>query len=240
MSEESTQQEQQEVSAPKKRGGLSFFRLVIFVVIVGVIAAVGYVFLSSGVVGKSVATVNGEKITQAQYDARQSQLASVFSAQGQDPTSVELAPLIKQQVIDDLIAEALILQEAEKEGIAVDQAAVDTAFEQSKSQFADEKAFADELTKQGFTEDSFKKTLANQNIFQQYINAHVDLASVSATEEEVEALYEQSVSGGGENIPEFEEVKGQVEAEVVRQKQQALINEFMANLRSSSQVEVLI
>lgn len=242
MSEESTQQEQEvpSPSSPKKRSGLSLFRLAAFVVIVGVVAVGGYSLLKGGLIDKAVAVVNGEKITQEKYDSRQAQLASVLSAQGQDPTSEELVGIIKQQVLDDLVAETLILQEAKKEGITAKEDEVNAVFEQSKSQFADEKVFADELTKQGFTESSFRATLTNQNIFQQYLNAHVDLASVSATEEEVEALYEQSISGGGENIPELEEVRDQVQAEVVRQKQQALINEFMNNLRNSSQIEILI
>lgn len=223
----------------KKRSGLSFFKLLVFIVIVVAIVVIGYFVMKQGGIGKAVAVVNGQKIMRLVYDERYAQLASIITSQGQSATTTEAQAAIKNQTLDNLVTETLLLQAADKEGIKTDEKAVDTAFTQNKSQFPDEAEFKKALTAQGYTESTFKEFLTKDNIIRQYLTAHVDLSSAPATKEEVEALYKQAAAND-KTVPPLEQVRAQVENQINQQKQQQLISNFIQQLRASSTVETLI
>ncbi|HEY9584068.1 MAG TPA: SurA N-terminal domain-containing protein [Candidatus Paceibacterota bacterium] len=237
MGEETTNQE----GGAAKRGGLSFAKLIIFIVIVAAIIVVGYFVMNGGIGGQgaAVAMVNGSKITRSEYDVRYARLENTVTAQGQSATSTEIQLAIKEQVLNDLISETLVLQAAEKEGIKADSVAVDAAFTQSKAGFPDATAFEAELKKQGFTESTFKETIERNNIIQQYLKAHIDISSITASEAEVKDLYEQ-VSAGDDTVPPLSEVRAQVENQIISQKQQVLITNHINELKAAGTVETLI
>lgn len=235
MSEEATVESQPETA--KKRSGLSFTRLFVFLIIIVIIVAAGYFLAGDG--GEAVAVVNGQKIARSIYDGRYAQLAAVVASQGQSATSTEIADEIKKQTLDNLVTETLLLQEADKEGIKVNTEEVNTQFTQSKAQFADDAAFQKALTDQGYIEGTFREFLTRGNIIQQYLLAHVDMSSAAATEEEVKNLYNQA-SASGTNVPPLEQVRAQVESQIVQQKQQVLITNFVNQLKASSTIETLI
>ena len=225
-----------------KRGGLSFLKLVVFLVIVTAIIAGGYYIMKQGGFGgqgAAVASVNGEKITRSEYDKVYERLVITIKAQGQSATSTKIQAAIKQQTLNNLIAETLLLQGAEKEGIKADATAVDTAFTQSKGGFPDAAAFEAELKKQGFTESSFKATIERNNIIQQYLKVKVDVSSATASDAEVKALYDQ-VAKTDKTVPPLKDVRAQVENQILSQKQQVLINTFIEKLKATSKIETLI
>lgn len=239
MSEETTGNQQETTS---KRSGSSFFKILAFIVIVGVIAVGGYFLMKNGVGsigGKAVAIVNGEKITRTVYDERYAQLAASITAQGQSATTTEAAAAIKNQTLDNLITETLILKAAEKENIKANEEAINTQLTQSKSQFADADTFAKELTAQGFTESTFRKFLTRNNIIQQYLAVHIDVSSATASQEEVTAFYNQAAANDA-NIPPLAEIRAQVENQIVQTKQQQLVAKFIEQLKASSVIETLI
>ena len=237
MSEETTESQQ---GATKRRGSL-FFKLFVFIVIAGVIAGAGYFLVKNGIGGsnQAVAMVNGEKITRTVYDERYARLAASITAQGQSATTTEAVAAIKNQTLDNLITETLILKAAEKENIKANEEAINTQLAQSKSQFADEDTFAKELTAQGFTKSTFRKFLTRNNIIQQYLAVHIDISSATASQEEVTALYNQAAAGNA-NIPPLAEIRTQVENQIVQTKQQQLVTKFIEQLKASSVIETLI
>lgn len=236
MSEETTQTETQaEESTSKPRSFIG--RIVKLVVIVAIIAVAGY-YVSS-VFGGTVATVNGERITKGEYEAYYAKATAILAAQGVDVTTEETKALLKKQSIDDLVVETLVLQKADEEGIVSDAGVVDTQIEESKKQFADEAAFQAELTKQGFTEKTFKETLLRQNIIQQYLAKHVDVSGATPTEAEIQAVYKQAAAAN-KDLPALSEVRTLVEGEVVRQKQQTLVAAYLNTLKEASEIEILL
>jgi len=237
MSEETTGNQQE---TTKRGSGLSFFKIFVYILIIAVVVFAGYYLMKSRLgSGGSVAVVNGQKIIRLAYDERYAQLVASITAQGQSATTTEAQATIKSQTLDNLITETLLLQAAEKEGIKADEKAVDSALVQNKSQFADDAAFKQELTVRGFTESAFKEILTINNIIQQYLLAKINLKSVVATKEEVDALYKQ-VTANNKSIPPLSEVRVQVENQIVQTKQQQLIANFIQQLKASSTVETLI
>jgi hypothetical protein len=234
MSEETTENNQ---AVEKKQSKFSFFRYFIILVIIAIIAgAAGYFFNNKN---GAVAIVNGQKIARSLYNERYAQLSAAVASQGRSATTTEMQTLIKTQTLDNLTSEALLLEAAGKENIKADTTAVDTQFAKDKSGFTDATAFEKALTSQGFTDSSYKEALIRNNIIQQYLAKHIDIASVKATPAEVRALYDQSIVGST-NVPPFAEVKAQVENQIIQQKQQQLISTFIQQLKASSTIQTLI
>ena len=231
MSEESTG-----VSTPNVKGKGSFFRKLVWLIIIAAIIFGGYsVFQNQA---KAVAIVNGEKITQGQYQKKFSQIQKYLESQGQSATSTEMAGLIGKQAIQDLVNETLLLQKAREEKIEADVGVVDAQLKQTKSQFPDDAAYQKALGDQGYTEASFRETIRLQNIVQQYLTSNIDMSLATTTAAEIKQFYDQSTAGGG-TVPPLEEVRTQIEAELLRQKQQNLISQYIAGLTASSTIEIL-
>lgn len=231
---EGENQNQSEMTA--KKSGSMLGKLAMIVIIVAVVAGAGYFVMQMA--GGGVAVVNGQKITQTQYDDYYRQVEKLYQTQGQDTTNVDVQAAIKKQVIDDLVLEALVLQEASKEGFSANEETIDSQYTQSRDQFESEELFVSALEEQGFTLKTFRETLTKQNIFQQYLGAHVDLAAVAVTDDEIDALYEQ-LSSASEDIPPMSEIESELKSEVTRQKQQFLITQFVQGIRDVSEIEIL-
>ncbi len=65
---------------------------------------------------KTVAVVNGKKVSGEEYNAALATSQNQYQQMGQDPTSKEAAKQVKQQTIDNLVGQTLLLQEAENKG----------------------------------------------------------------------------------------------------------------------------
>lgn len=232
MPEESIENQ---TSSSAKRGGF-LSKLIIFIIVIGIIVAISYAILQTQ--GGAIAIVNGEKITKAQYNERYSKLALTVASQGQSATSTEIMAAMKKQVTDDLVSETLVLQEAKKAGISANTDAVDAAIKQSQAQFPDNAGYEKALKDQGFTDMSYKSTLTTQNIIQQYLSTHVDLTTAVSTPAEVTTLYNQAAASG-QTVPPLDQVRSQVEAQIIKQKQQSLISKFIDQLKSSAKIEIL-
>lgn len=234
MSEEQVQNPQ---PAEEKRSGSSFSRVVIVVVVIAIIAAAGYFLMNK--TSTAVAIVNGQPITRAEYDQRYAQMTASVVAQGQSATSTQIMAAIQTQTLDTLISEALLLQAAAKEGITVNETTVTAQLAQNKSQFPDDAAYQKAMTAAGFTPDTFKANLEKNNIIQQYLAKHVDVSSATASAAEVQALYNQ-VASANKNVPPLAQVRTQVENQIIQQKQQQLISNFLQQLRASSTIQTLL
>ncbi|OHA18559.1 MAG: hypothetical protein A2664_02890 [Candidatus Taylorbacteria bacterium RIFCSPHIGHO2_01_FULL_46_22b] len=232
MSEETTGGEQ--VAVKRRSGGIRF---VVIILIIVVIALLGFYFMKQA--DGAVAIVNSEKITQGEYDLRYAQLAASIVSQGRSATTTEMQTAIKQQVVDTLISETLILQAARKEGIKQNNEEIDALFSQNKTQFGDTAAFEKALKDQGFSQKTFKDALVRNNIVQQYLSKHVDLTSAKATDAEIRSFYDQAALESS-NVPPLSEVRTQVENQIIQQKQQLLISNYVNLLRASSTIETLI
>lgn len=86
---------------------------------------------------KTVATVNGTEIKQDQLNH------ALINFNG-------------QEVLDKLIMEELVLQEANKASIKVTPEEVDKQWEKMKSEFSSEKAFQASMAQDGYSEDSLR------------------------------------------------------------------------------------
>jgi len=98
------------------------------------------------------AQVNGLKITLAEYQA---ELALYKAAAGK-----ELAPEDQQRVVNDLVDQALLAQEAAEKGFTVDETLLQERISRLREQMGGEQALNDWIADNGFDQASFRQTLA--------------------------------------------------------------------------------
>ena len=92
-----------------------------------------------------------------------------------------------------------------------------------------------------------REDLRDQMIINAYIQQGVD-GGITATDEEVQALYQQYSSQIGQaapegqngEVPSLEELRPQIEAAVIQQKQQQIALQLLEQARANADIEILI
>ncbi|MEX0931206.1 MAG: SurA N-terminal domain-containing protein [Candidatus Paceibacterota bacterium] len=222
--------------------------LITLIVIVAILAGIWFVSSrsdsgvnnqanSSSANGLVVAVVNDEQISRAEYDALTAQIAT---QQGFDPATLdaENANLLREQVIDSLVSQALLRQAVEEAGVTAEESAVEERLTVIKSQFENDEAYTQALSAEGLTEEDLRGQISSELATEAYLEQEIEFSSITATEAEVEEAYNEVAVG--DNVPPLEEVYGQVEMMVIQQKQQVLITALVESLRADAEVEILI
>ncbi len=192
---------------------------------------------SGAVAGQVVARVNGQDIGSASLQVARDRLAV---DQGVDVASLDAAELAQFETValDSLIGETLILQAVKESDKVPTEDEVDARLTEIGSQFDTNEAFEAALATNGTTKDVLRTQIARDLSVQSYLDDNLKLNEIVATEEEVQAAYE-TAKAADENAPSLEEARPQVEAFVVRQKQQQILSTFIQGLRAKAEVEIL-
>lgn len=186
-----------------------------------------------------VAVVAGEEITEEEFDARFIQARIQARQQGIDlqiPAEIEE---FKDQLLRQIVNETLLLQEAERRGIIANATEVEEEYEQMTAQFSSQRALQDALEQQGLTPQSLRTIIAENMLIQEMTRIIVDEADLTKPgEAELRALYNQ-LSSQQPNLPPFEQVKEQLEANMFQDERRVAIQEYIAALRAEGGVEIL-
>lgn len=132
--------------------------------------------------GKVVAYVNEEKITSQEFESRFNKMKAVYELQGTNfdgPIGKKFIPGLKQDVLEELIREKLILQEAKRRGITVSDQAVEQKLNQVKQEFSTSKDYQQSLDIQHIDEDDLRTYLHVIAIKEKLIEEINDDAHVS-------------------------------------------------------------
>ncbi len=144
--------------------------------------------LVAKIFNKTVATVNGEIILKSEFDNKLERLLKEIPIEKDDPRMEEL----KEQVLDEMINEKLILQEVENKKIHVTNKEIEGGMERLEAGFPSKKALEDELKIKGITlqelrEDVRKQLVANK-LYEQVVMKEI----VQPTEKEIEKFYKEN------------------------------------------------
>ncbi len=187
--------------------------------------------------GETIAIVNGEEITSEEFEALKLQVAL---QQGLDIESIDsqTEAQLDEQVMDELISKKLLMQEIERLGLTVPQETVDEQLNALKGQFESEEVFQQVLAMEGLSEEELRAQIEADLAIQNYLESQLDIESITVTEEEIEAAYQQ-VAGEGDEVPPLEEVYDEVEQFVVQQKQQEMVYQLIQGLRAEADIEIM-
>ncbi len=189
---------------------------------------------------QTVATVNGQAITRGQLTSAEGQIAAQAGVSMSSLDASTTAQL-QSQALDSLIGQELLKQAAVQGGFTASSTQIDQQLQAVKTQFGSDSAYQQALTQQGVTEDQLKAQIAQGLTIQNYLEATLHLSKVTASDTEVQTLYDQLKSQNtGTTTPPLSQVKSQVQQLVVSQKQQQQVNQLITQLRAQANVQVLI
>ncbi|MCC5911026.1 MAG: SurA N-terminal domain-containing protein [Clostridiaceae bacterium] len=203
-----------------------------------------------GEMGDVVATVNGVDIDIEVFQDTVEQMMFSYEQQGfalEGEEGEEILEQIKQQAINSLVQQEVLLQEAKQGGYDVPDEMVEEELESIKTQFPTEEEFEMALQESQLTENALKDMLVDEMQIEQLIQSKVKEVAVS--EDEVKETYEQykmqmelQMEGAEEvqEMPSFEEVKDQLEAQIQQGKQQEQIGQIIEELMEKSEIQIFI
>ena len=207
--------------------------------------------------GDVVAIVNGENIYATTLDEYVTRALSSDIDQGLDLESEEgkeMKAQAESQLLNYLVQEKVLLQEAEKNNISISDDEVETELQLIKGNFPSEEDFENALVHNNLTMDTFKDSLRKEmtidmllkektpeisvseedlleyyNSYQEYMDNFVK-DNPDMSEEEMEMF----------KLPAFEEIRDSLEMELIQEKVQVHNMELIDSLMDNSEIEILI
>jgi parvulin-like peptidyl-prolyl isomerase len=147
--------------------------------------------LQARVLDRTLATVDGEVILLSEFEKNATpildQFKTVTPPAEQTPDRVTE---IKKRVLDQMIDDRLLAEEAKKKGIRVSQLEVDDGVKKVRSRFATEEEFNKELQKEALTFDAFRKHIQEQIGTIKLIDQEVKAKTTPPSDAEVKTLYD--------------------------------------------------
>lgn len=185
---------------------------------------------------KTVAVVNGEKITGKQYNPVLQQIEAGYQQQGQDPTTKKVYKQAKQQAINSVVGQKLILQDAKKKGYQPSDKKVTQQLNQMETQYGGKKKLKQLLKKQNMTIDQFKKNVSRQIEMNTYIAKE---APVKVTDQDIQQAYNQYKSST-KKPQKLSAIKSSIKQQLKQQKLQPKIANIVSKLKKQGNVKVKI
>ena len=124
---------------------------------------------------KTVAIVDDKEILGIDYNTALASIQGQMQQMGQDPTSKEAAEQAKNQTIDSLVGQTLLLQEADKKSYKVSEADINKQLDEIKKQFKTEKEFEAALKQSGMDMKTLETKIADGIKLNQYVEKEVPL-----------------------------------------------------------------
>jgi hypothetical protein len=214
------------------------------VVAVVLLAAGGWYVYSSGnyagglaAVGATdaVAIVNGEAISRGELDAFELQM----TAGGPAATATAEKAALDQKGLEILIARMVLLQAAKSAGFTASTTEVDAQIAAAIERAGSQDALAKELLAQGLTEEKLRTRIGENTAIQAYLDAQLDLPSLTVSEDEIQATYAQFKTGQ-EDAPSLAQVHDQLEQFIRERKEAEMVSVEVDRLRAAGKVELLI
>lgn len=186
-----------------------------------------------------VAIVNGEEIAREEFEEQLELEEASYGAQGAPfPQGAELAEL-QLNVVNQLVLQELVIQETESRNITATDEEIESEFEATAGSYPDEESFDQALEAEGLNQDDLRLILADNVRIEKLLDSVVEEAALAPpTEEELRELH--TLISQQQELPPFEEVRDQLEAEYMGQRQNEVIQAFIQELQAGSNIEILI
>ena len=224
-------------SAPQSKAPLYKNPLVIagLIALILVIGAGWYTYSE-----KTVAVVNGIKITESEFNKSLALLTEQSAAQGGDATDPALQKEVRDQALNILIDNTLILSAAEEAGITIADEDIQKRYDDLVTQLGSQENLDTKLAEMELTDKKLRQNIREQLLADRYIEQETDIENIKASDEEVQAFLDGVVQNGGE-LPEItDEIRTQIKSRIVSQKQQDIVANLLKKLREDTDIKIKI
>jgi len=168
------------------------------ILILAVVLAIG---MLSGCIQKAeseeVAKVNGESISREAYMNELNIYKNMYEVQyGEDIWSIEIEEgksfekYLKETVLENMIIDRALEQEAQKNGIEVSDEELESQFEMYKTQFPSEEEYQTFLDGNMMTEEYLKNTIRKDEIINQYLDNYA--SEIEVEDSDLENYYNEN------------------------------------------------
>jgi len=192
----------------------------------------------------SVATVNGVVISKTSYDAQLANSIASYKTQGVDVTDVTKLAQIKTEVLDNLIGDELLKQAVVAAGIKTAGEEVEKQFQDILTQAGGADALKAELVKNNLTEAQLRDNISKQLAIQTYLLQNIDIKSITVSDAEIAQFYadysKAQTASGQKTIPALKDLSAQIKQQLISNKQQTLVANFITALRAKAKVEITL
>jgi SurA N-terminal domain len=190
---------------------------------------------------RAVAKVNNAKVTKHELNVSVAQLSAAAVAQGADGSDQKVQDGIKKQALDMLVNTELLKQEAASRKIVVTDEDVDKRLESLKKDVGGEDVLKQRMQQFGVDEKSLRHDILSELTIQALLDQVFKEKNIAVSDEEIKTFYDQAASQGGTGkMPKMEEVRDQIEKQLLSGKQQQVVTSFIEELRKKATIEVLI
>jgi len=196
--------------------------------------------------GEAAAIVNGEEISKEDFDYTVQRISMNYEQQGlslEGEQGEAVLEGIREEAIDILVEERILLQEAIKNGHSVTDEEVEEEFESLKGQFSSQEDFEEILEMNLLTEERLKKMLKTEMHIERFFKEATENVEVSEAEsKEAYDRYFEEIQGteAEEDFPSYEEIKYDLEFEIMQEKQNAEFRTIIETLKADSEINILI
>lgn len=154
---------------------------------VGIILAGGGSLLGAAeVADRIVAIVNEEAITQSELDRSVQPLMMEAGEEITDEEFLQLLAEAEQEALERLVTERLIVQEAKRQQIRVNEAEVEKEIQELRAQYGSESGFLNALQQQGLTLERLRERIRERMIVRHLIQREVREKTVVSPKEVME------------------------------------------------------
>ena len=137
-----------------------------------------------------------------------------------------------------LIDNELVSQKILEAGIKINSEEIERQFQSILTQTGGIEGLNAELAKNNITEEQLRENISKQLAAQAYLTQNVDMKSITVSDDEVVQFY-SNYSKTQESVPTLEEIGAQIKQQIVLNKQQAMVKEFIASLRTGAKIETI-
>ena len=137
----------------------------------------------------AVAVVNGEIITQEEFDSELAIMQKQLANMGQ--AGDEKLATIKGNILENLITRKVLSQESTKKGIGADETTIDERLANIKTRFSQEGSFEKMLQDMHLTEDALRDQLRKGMVIQKLIEQEV-ISHIEISDQELKDYYDKN------------------------------------------------
>lgn len=138
-----------------------------------------------------VAQVNGKKITKDELIQQCRQMQAQMAANSGGRQVPSLDDNFYKQVLDGMVAQTLLLQDAQRQGVAVSDEELKPQMAALRGRFPDEAAYKKALEQEGLTEKELQEKLRQEAVIQKYVGTKV-FSEIAVTDQAAREFYDKN------------------------------------------------
>ncbi len=185
-----------------------------------------------------VALVNGVEVLRGDYETSLRQLKAMYAAQGADIEDEEIKQNLSDESLETLINAEILRQEALANGIVSDEERINKRLAEIEESIGGPEALQAKMDEYLVSMESLRRDIENEILIQGLFEKVV-IKDITVTDKEIEAFYNES-TGPATDLPPLKDVKQQISDAIKAQKEQALIAEFLEEIKAKATIERLI